>query len=295
MPRLLSCACLLLLSANILHAQKYAIRLERPDHVGDRYRLSVSGARFQRSSVSKDGQVLQDATDEYQVSLKALVEVLEVDSKGKPVRKSLTIDTLTKSQKGVESELLKPGTVVYTDGAQPKSSQIVVRGRTLEPEVREALDIVVTTHRPNSPSDDDIFGTADQKGIGESWSINRQLAAEDLSNNGLTLSAENLSGKVSLMAKDAVAGVDCLSVTGTFNADGVRPASLPPTVTVERAAMRGTFGGCFPLTEASLPNRQSMDMFIELSAKGDAGSPMEGLKVAITLQQKVEMLSTNAK
>jgi hypothetical protein len=38
-----------------------------------------------------------------------------------------------------------------------------------------------------------------------------------------------------------------------------------------------------------------MDMSIELSAKGDAGSPMEGLKVAITLQQKVEMLSTNAK
>src|SRR5215475_12894679 len=87
MPRLLSCTCLFLLTVNVLEAQKYAIRLEPTEHVGDRYSLSVSGTRLQRSSISRERQVIQDATDEYHVNPKGLVEVLEIDHKGKAVRK----------------------------------------------------------------------------------------------------------------------------------------------------------------------------------------------------------------
>jgi hypothetical protein len=293
MPRLLSCACLLLLTANVLDAQKYAIRLSPPDHVGDRYRLAASGTRLQRASISKDGQVLQDATTEYRVDLNALVEVLEVDRKGEAIRKTITIDKMTKSEKGVETEVLKPGTVVYTDGARPKDKQVSLMSGPLEGAVREALDLVVTNHRPNSPTDDELFGTVDQQGIGESWSINRQLAAEDLVNNGMLVSAESLSGKVSLTGKETLAGVDCLSIAATLTANELRPPSLPPGTTIEQGVVRFSFAGCYPLAEAALPNRQSVDMAIQIRAKGTAGSPMEGRTVDITFQQK--LLSTKVK
>jgi hypothetical protein len=286
---------LLLLTDAVLEAQKYPIRLAAPNHVGDRYNFSASGSRVQRSSISKAGQVLQDATDEFRVNLSAVVEVLEVDSKGEPVRKAITIDKLTKSEKGAETVLLKSGTVVYTDGSQPKNKQVFVMSGTLDDMVREALDLVVTTHRPNSSTDDDIFGTADQKAIGESWSINTRLAAEDLANNGLPVSAENLSGKVSAIAKDTVAGVDCLSIAATVNAEGVRPPSLPPGVEVERGMLSGNFGGCYPFSDAVIPNRQSISMAIQLRAKGAAGTAMDGVTVDLTFQQKAEMLSTNTK
>jgi hypothetical protein len=295
MRRLLSCLCLFLLTDAVLEAQKYPIRLAAPNHVGDRYNLSASGSRAQRSSISKAGQVLQDATDEYSVNLTAVVEVLEVDRKGEPVRKAITIDKLTKSEKGAETVLLKSGTVVYTDGSQPKNKQVFVMSGTLDDTVRDAIDLVVTTHRPNSPTDDDVFGTADQKAIGESWSINTRLAAEDAANNGLSVSAENLSGKVSAIAKDTVAGVDCLSIAATLNAEGVRPPSFPPGVTFEQGRLSGNFAGCYPFSDAAFPNRQSMSLAIQVRAKGAAGTPMDGVTVDLTFQQKAEMLATKTK
>src|SRR4029077_12630445 len=72
-------------------AQDYEIRIHRPFHEGDKYKLSVHSHDSQDFSVTRDGEVDRSSKSEITAELEAVVTVLAVDN-GKPVKESVAVN-----------------------------------------------------------------------------------------------------------------------------------------------------------------------------------------------------------
>jgi hypothetical protein len=187
--------------AGALQAQTYPIRLAPAVHPGDKYSISTTGSRLQQYSITKDGRAGQNQIAGYEVAFAGRVEVIEVDQKGEAIRNFFTVDKFTRTEQGITTELLKPGTVIIEDSRLDKRSRISLKDGVIDDIGREAFETVAPPHRPGAPTDDEIFGTPESKAIGESWAINTALASEDLKGSGVSVRPEQLSGRVPLLPK----------------------------------------------------------------------------------------------
>jgi hypothetical protein len=292
MSQLLTSIFAIFVAAGAPQVQTYPIRLAPPAHAGDNYSLSASGSRLQQSSIMKDGRLAQNQTAEYAVAFEGRVEVIDVDEKGEAIRSFFTVGKFTKTEKGITAELLKPGTVITEDGRLDKRSRVSLKDGVIDDVVREAFETIAPPHRPGAPTDDEIFGTNESKAFGESWSINRVLASEDLKGSGVSAPSESLSGRVALVAKDKIQDIDCLSVSAEMRAEDVTVATIPPGGSMDQGVMRGTFAGCYALTGLAVPKRQSLALNVDMRFKGNSGTPLEGFTIELKLRQKNELIST---
>ena len=266
---------LTLVTATAVNAQNYVVHLLPPIHAGQTYAVSTSGSKRDQTSI---GDRVLKAT-EYQVNFEGRAEVLAVDGRQTPTRIAFTVERLTKIEGGVTIDLLKPGSVIITDGSQQQP--ISLKDGAIAESVREAFRLVHPAHKPGDVTDDDIFGTKDAKGIGDRWSINLALAAENLRDTGISIPAGRLSGTVSLVGKDKIAAIECLSIQGELRADGVTMKDLPPGFTMDRGSFGAVFRGCFPLGDSGLSYKEGADMIFQIRL-----TSKEGVSLDITTSEK---------
>ena len=169
---------------------------------------------------------------EFQVNFQGRADVLEVDGKQQPFKIAFTVERFTKIEGGVTIDLLKSGSVIIADGSQQQP--ISVKDSTTEESVRDAFELIYFPDQPDAFTDDEIFGTKEAKGIGDSWSINPALLSASLKGM-ITVPEGHLSGMVSLVAKDKIANIDCLSLRKELKADDLTSKDLRPGVTLDRA------------------------------------------------------------
>jgi hypothetical protein len=145
----------------------------------------------------------------FEVTFQGAAEVLEVNAKSQWIKMSFTVYTFTKSEGDVTTGLLKSGSVILVDGS--REDPISLKDRILDKSAIEAFKVLFSAHRADEPTDDDIFGTKGTVAIGESWEVNRAVASSSLKSVGMILPAEHLDGRISLISKEKVGDVDCLS------------------------------------------------------------------------------------
>ncbi len=278
-PRLLP---LVFLAATLLHGQKYDIHIAPADHAGHKYLVSAKGMTFRQMSAGE--RIL--AGEDYRVEFEGRAEVLEVDGKGQAVRIAFTVGRFTKITGDQAIELLKPGSVVLSDGSL-KEPLSLLDGEIGE-EARQAFGLVDSPHKPGDATDDEIFGTKEPMSIGDSWPVNSKLAAEEMRDSGVEIPPEHMHGRVELAAKEKIAGSDCLSLRGDLKADSFAMKTPPPGFTLDRATMQGTFRGCFPLDGLALSHSDAMEMTVEgRLTSGDSS-------IIFTYKQGIEQIWTNA-
>jgi hypothetical protein len=260
--------------AGILSAQEYAIRMGRPVVAGQRYNLAATGSMSETYAVAD--RTLKST--EFDVAFKGAAEVLAVDDKGAAFKIALTVQRFTKTDAGATVDVLKPGTVVAADGSQDQPFS--VEGAPLDKSTSEALRLIYSAHKPGEPSDDELFGAMDRKGIGSEWPVNAPLLLNAFSEVGADVAAGHLSGKVALTGIDEIAGVNCLTLEGTMSADHVVPKNIPVDVTVGAGTVEATFHGCYPIDASALSYRTGSDLNMSISAsKG-------GVTLTITRAEK---------
>ncbi len=268
---------LTLLAAAAVKAQPYAVRLARPERPGQSYSVSATGSKRYNAIIGD--RAVKDV--DYQVAFEGRVEILKIDAKQRPIRLAFTVEKFAKMEGGVTIELLKPGSLVVVDGAEKQP--ISLKDGSIESTAREAFELVYSAHKPESPTDDEIFGTKDEKNIGDSWPINHALAAENLKDTGISIPEGRLSGTVLLLNKDKIGATDCLSIQGEMNADGLSLTSqeIAPGFTLDSGSVHARLWGCIPLDDSRLSRKEGVDLTMQMRL-----TSKEGVTLAVRTSQK---------
>ncbi len=265
----------------------YVIRLTRPSKVGDRSRVDTTGTQRERERITIGGQVQKEEKD-LAVHLVAIETVLAVDSSSAPTRYEYLIETCQKTSAGKTEELLSAGRRVVAGTDAQGDTVYTVDGDPALEDIAKALGVVISVHRPNSPTDDDIFGTKERKRVGDTWSIDSAAAAADLSKAGLGVSPEVLKGTVSFAGVRTVGAVKALEVTARLRAQGFAMGNgdLPEWLQTEKSSLSGDLNMLVPAdpdVPNLLPGKLQMQIVILLKGeKPDTGSP-------VTVEETMEM------
>jgi hypothetical protein len=217
-------------------------------------------------------------------------EILAVDGKGMAFRESFTVEKFTKTEDGVTSMLLKPGSVIMTDGSQPDANQIVLQGGVMDEAALAAFSMLMPPHKPNSFTDDEVYGTREPKGVGDSWTINTAAAVESLQES-LIIPIERMSGLSTISSKDIFGGDECLNMVTEVRADSVSLKLVPSGFVPDQGTLQMTIRACVPVNPSAGSRKEGGDILTVFRVKGIPGSPSAGITMEITLRQKVDLIA----
>jgi hypothetical protein len=279
---------LTLFIAETVHAQKYPVRLSSPDHVGQKNRISLMGSRSQESASSQNGRILKSVSTNMLVIFEGREEVLAVDTTGMAVRESFTVEKFTNLENGITTVLLKPGSVILTDGSREAPNQIVLKGGVMAESARAAFSLVMPPHRPGSGTDDDVYGTKEPKGVGDRWTINKAAAVADLK-DAMIIPIERMTGVSSIVSKGNFGGDECLDLLTEVAADGVALKNGPAGFLPDQGTMEMTVRACVPINPAATSRKEGVVINAQYRLKGMPGTPAESIMLETSLKQRVEL------
>jgi len=217
-------------------------------------------------------------------------ETLALDGKGQAVRESFTVEKFTRTEGGVTTTLLKPGSVVLTDGSQEEQFQIVLKEGVMDDFSRAAFSMVLPPHKPGTLTDDEIYGTKELKGVGDSWPFNRAAVVVDLKGS-MVIPSERMNGMSSIVSRDTVGGDECLNLVTEVKADGVWLTHGPAGFVPDSGTLRSAFQVCIPTNAASLSRKGSAEVSSLFRVKGTPGTPAESITLETSVSQKNEFVA----
>jgi len=223
----------------MVHAQEYEIRLTRQDRVGQVYDLTASGEMTEQETVISAGRVIESRRRSLSGTLEARGTVLAVDRHGRPCRVKLVVSRCELSPAvGQPVEVFPKGTEIVAE-VEDGGQTYTVGGTEVSEQAGELLDLLISL--PTSDvTDDEVFGTKEKKKIGDSWEINRAVAAKELG-----VKPEQVSGATRVETMVVVDGIPCLRLSATMEAEesGRVLRGLP----VENSVTSFRFSGEFPI------------------------------------------------
>ncbi len=164
-------AVLFVTTAGLAQAEDLEIRLTRPMKKGDKYWLMAKGERADFSVMTKEGTVVREDELTIRIELQAILEILQVDESGHPLKEVLNIQYFVYGLGGELTEAMATGAKIYAETVG-LTTEFSLADRPLPALAEAALEIVVSTYRGDVPDEDLIFGTVKYQQIGNSWPIN---------------------------------------------------------------------------------------------------------------------------
>jgi len=269
--------------------ESYSVRLARPKKVGDTYRLDAKGMHRTQQRIIVGGQLVGEEDKKQSVHLVAVATVLAVDTKSSATRIEYRIESLKASSSSLaEEEVLPAGRRIVAESKNGDTAFTTDSPVPLTPEAVEALKVVISAHVPESPTDDDIFGTNAKKHVGDTWGINAATAARDLAKSGLSVTAEDLKGTVRLASVREAGGIKALEVSGDLRSDKIGLAAPQGGILVEKTLMEGDFSGLVPADPQS--RVQLSDTFhMRFSAQMGGRKPDTGEKITVDISMEMSL------
>jgi hypothetical protein len=256
-------------------APDYAVRLVRPSAAGDK-RLAVGWLQTEDRATGGPQGAATDQRQSSTIRYVVATEILEVSPRGNARRATLTVRRLSKESAGVTAELAKPGTVV---AARLVGHERVfeMQGARLAPDLQGALAAAVPLRADDEPTDDDLFGTAQRRRVGESWPVNGGLFANSGA-PGTTFDPKDVAGTVTLASMKAAGGVPCLEVRWKLDArhGSFKPGSLPAGLLGTMTSISVTGSALLPIDDKLQPlsRETAVDGVGDFTGSSGDGSPL---------------------
>ncbi len=225
----LAISALMLTTAGLAHAEDHEIRLTRPMKKGDKYWLMAKGTRADSSVMTKDGQTVREDELTIRIELQAILEILEVDEAGRPLKEVLGIQYFVYGLGGELTEAMATGARIYAETVGFSTEFSLAEGR-LPALAEAALDIVVSTYRGDVPDEDLIFGTVKYQQVGKSWPVNAEAFSYAMRSSGVEVNQETLEGAATLEGVEKLRDYECLRVKATVQIEDFDMTDLPPGV-----------------------------------------------------------------
>ena len=171
----------------------YAVRLVRPYKVGEKYALTAKVQQTHAMREEVDGkEILSDAGD-FKYSVEGVWTVTAIDAKGRESSFHVAIGKFQCSKDGAAAaEVLAAGTEVDCVYKEGKAEFTGSKG-ALSEAATDALAAVFTASREKT--EDDMYGTAGAKKIGESWGVNAKAMAENARRMGCSWIRRKFRGR----------------------------------------------------------------------------------------------------
>jgi len=271
---------LALVTTTAVDAQKYAVHISIPVHAGQSYAVTATGSRLEK--ISAGDRVLKTA--EFQVNFQGRADVLEVDEKQRPFKVAFTVGRFTKIEGGLTFDLLKSGSVIVADGSLQQP--ISLRDSATEQWLRDAFELFYYPSKPGESTDNEILGTKEPRGISDSWPMDPALLKDII-----PIPEGRLSGMVSLLAKEKIANIDCLSLRAEVRADDLTSKDFPPSVmldshaTLDQASFQLIIRGCYPIEDSRHSYREGGEFTMQMRLTSN-----EGVKTDITRTEKRDLV-----
>jgi hypothetical protein len=212
----------------------YALLLTRPSAVHDKQLVVGSIDTDDHSSGGATGSEPTQRHDKASIRFVVTTEILEVSPKGSARRASIVVRRLDKESGGVSVELAKPGEAFVA--RMVGHDRVVEQGGTpVAADLQQALAIAVPLRTDDEPTDDDLYGSAEPRRVGEKWDVPAALFGASGAQR-VTFEPKTVAGSVTLAGQKAVHGVPCLELkwnvtahNGSFKAGGL-PGGLLGTL-----------------------------------------------------------------
>lgn len=249
-------------------AEDFSIKLNRPAKVGERTLLTGSYRADEDTVVTVAGQ--ENRQEKHAIYRFALIhKVLAVGAKGNCLRAELAVQKLTREADGATTELLKAGDVISVR-FEGHEEVWELGGAPLADELKEALDSIVEITADGDPTDDDVFGTARRRRVGDSWPIDAKLLADQLKRKGMPATFKDVTGTATLAGTKSVQGVPCLEVRLDIELHDVKLPipNLPAEVVMAPLTVRFTGVKVLPVNGVRDMLEASLDFRLPLAANG---------------------------
>ena len=246
-------------------AEDYEILLTRPAPVGQKVQISGTARDSEKTVLS--GAVSRTTENIQDVRLKAVQEVLEVDSMKRPCKVRLVIDTLVLKSNDKEAELLAKGTKVLATAGK-EGTVFEVDGKPVGKEVDQGLSLLLSVDgNSKRPTDDEMFGSKTRRRVGEHWPVNGPNLAASLRVKGMDIRNEDVAGTITL--KEVVKDGRGVSLLLAMKMD-MRSLKMPGAegLSIENASGTVTVSVLVPVDPAKGILKESQDGSRTIRAKG---------------------------
>jgi hypothetical protein len=249
--------------------------MHRPMKVGEKFRTTVNTKELHETSVTANGNPVKSEKEEFSVEFNGVVEILEVEAKGRPIKISATVEKLVKNDAGADGEVVPKGAVIVVS-VDGRKQVYQINGMPAVADVAKVLDLTFSLSK-SVATDDDVFGTHEKKKAGESWSINAALAKKDFAES-FGLRVEDLAGKTTFDGVVKRADGDALKLSAVMAIKVIPP--MPPNFAVDQSAAKAQLEGEFPVDLTRQRTAESMRLEMFVTAHGETPN---GDKIAMTL------------
>lgn len=284
-----------LLASLALSAQDYAIDLGRQGATDLQHHVVVHAVDERRTTTLVGGRAVRTDAGKTTLDLEGEVDVIGKDSANRPRLKVLvTGSSCTVDDKPVDG--LPKGLVVIAEYGKEHSVFSRPDGTALDEGLQKYLRMAFTISE-NMNDDDLAFGTRERKKVGDTWGINQAWAASSLSQQGLRVAPEAISGTVQLKEILKDQGVDCMKVAIAMDIREFSGLPLPPGFRVTKAIFDCQMEGLFPVEVTKDPHQSSEALNGEFLATGKVPTeqgPVEVTIMARMIQKKESRLTPPA-
>ena len=248
-------------------AESYEIHIERPSKVGEKLDINASGTEKRQSVVTVSGRRVNQEVQTLEGSLDARVTVLAVTN-GQPSKVRIEVRSMSVKKNGKDTPALPKGAVV-TGSRDDQGQELyeIEKGDLSEP-AHDVLKLLVALADGNDVNDGDIIDAKGKKQIGDTWPINSQAAAKDISEGVLKIDPKSVKGQTTFDAVETVEGEECTRISSKM-AGKVGKGKLPNGAQLQAAQFDGKLVLWVP-TDRALPIRKGnmtfemrMQMFVE--------------------------------
>jgi len=246
-------------------AEDYEVRLLRPAKVGQTCRESATGTQKQKLTVTMNGQVAQEKTDEFTIEFESEITVLEVDKNGEVSKESHSVIKCDTVRDGARDVLLAPGSILVATASET-GTKFEAQGGPVAPNIAQALELVISVDK-DGETDDQMYGTRERRKVGDTWPINPEAMASNLRRHKAEAQKENVDGTMTLAGLIKVGEVQCLDVRGaiTFKNVGV---PMGPGFKTQKQSANLSFEAKVPVDTSLGRPGESSKMHMELRATG---------------------------
>jgi hypothetical protein len=247
-------------NANDPADKRYTVVLSPPAIVGERSWDRTEARVVTETVLRVNGNEIGRKQEDRAVRIVGMSTVREVNSEGVATVIEIEVDAATVDEGGKSRALTGRGSVVTVRRNGPKP-RIDVNGSAPSPAELGLWEVALTTSDPGA-SNDAVLGTKEPRGVGESWPIDANLCADDLSRGGkMTVAGGDVSGQTTLVAaKVCGKGQTCLQTRTEIALSSFDIIGLPPQASLREATSAVRLEMLQPLVPRSAPGMGVMDM-----------------------------------
>ena len=252
-------------------SSKYEIQLDVPDQVGERYHVQTINTERKSVTLSFPKQSPKTTEEEFTIELLADV-VTEAVENNWATRKRFTVLNSKVVRRGSSHALFAPGTIVVVAKSNDKNVYFV-NDKLADEQTTNQLRPLIGL-RNATVGDNQMFGTAARKAVGESWPVNATEIRKLLKDMGAVDDRGEISGTSTLERVEP----NHMLVRSSVN---MRSVKLPLTGNFipETGHVRLEYLGRLPLSSAD--RSRSVTGSIHVAVAGTSESTAGNIKIEV--------------